>query len=105
MRPVRLTARGYRSFADLDYTFQDGATAVTGSNGAGKSTLIGAVEVALFGPRSRSLEPLLREGSDEMSVTLGFDHGDQSYRVRRSATGRAPERPKESSSDRAAGLR
>jgi DNA repair exonuclease SbcCD ATPase subunit len=83
VKPLRLTARGYRSFADLDYTFQDGATAVVGSNGAGKSTLIGAVEIALFGPRSRSLEPLVREGSDDMSLCLELEHGGETYRVRR----------------------
>lgn len=83
MRPTRLTARSYRSFADLDYAFADGATAVVGSNGAGKSTLIGAVEIALFGPRSRSLEPLVREGSDDMQLCLEFAHGDGTYRVRR----------------------
>ena len=84
MKPLRLTARGYRSFADLDYAFVDGATAVVGSNGAGKSSLIGAVEIALFGPRSRSLEPLVREGQNEMQLTLEFEHGDDVYRVRRS---------------------
>lgn len=83
MKPIRITARGYRSFSDLDYTFIAGATAITGANGAGKSTLIGAVEVALFGPRSRSLEPLVREGENEMQLTLEFRHGSELYRVRR----------------------
>ena len=83
MKPIRLTARGYRSFDVLDYAFVDGATAVTGANGAGKSTLIGAVEVALFGPRSRSLEPLVREGNGEMQITLEFQHAGEFYRVRR----------------------
>lgn len=83
VKPIRLTARGYRSFDVLDYAFADGATAVTGTNGAGKSTLIGAVEVALFGPRSRSLEPLVREGDNEMQLCLEFEHGHDSYRVRR----------------------
>jgi len=83
MRPLKIEAENYRSYADLEYSFVDGATAVTGQNGSGKSTLIGAVEVALFGPRSRSLEPLVREGSDTMSLTLEFSHGDDIYRVRR----------------------
>jgi len=83
MRPLKIAAENYRSYADLEYSFVDGATAVTGQNGSGKSTLIGAVEVALFGPRSRSLEPLVREGSDTMSLTLEFSHGDDIYRVRR----------------------
>lgn len=84
MRPTRLTARGYRSYADLDYTFQYGATAVTGENGSGKSSLIGAVDVALFGPRGRSLEPVVREGSNEMALTLEFEHRGDTFRVRRS---------------------
>lgn len=83
MKPIHLTARGYRSFADLDYQFADGATAVVGTNGAGKSTLIGAVEVALFGPRSRSLEPLVREGENELQLCLEFEHAHMTYRVRR----------------------
>ncbi len=83
MKPLRLTARGYRSFSDLDYRFVDGATAVVGSNGAGKSTLIGAVEICLFGPRSRSLEPLVREGENELQVTLEFGHAGDVFRVRR----------------------
>ncbi len=83
MKPIRLTARSFRSFADLDYVFAEGATAVTGSNGAGKSTLIGAVEIALFGPRSRSLEPLVREGEEDMQLCLEFEHAGETFRVRR----------------------
>lgn len=83
MRPLTLRARGYRSFSDLEYRFVDGATAVVGANGAGKSSLIGAVDLALFGPRSRSLEPYVREGCDELLVELCFEHGDDTYRVRR----------------------
>lgn len=83
MKPMALKARGYRSFADLDYEFVDGATAVVGGNGAGKSSLIGAVDFALFGPRGRSVEPYVREGGDELMVELTFEHAGDEYRVRR----------------------
>ncbi len=91
MRPVAIRARGFRSFADLDITLPDGCTAVVGANGAGKSSLIAAVELALFGPEGRSLEPYATEGGDgELLVEVEVDHAGESYRVRRqwSARGR-----------------
>lgn len=83
MQPRSLRLRGFRSFADLELELPMGCVGLTGANGAGKSSLLHAVEVALFGPRSRSLEPLLRAGDDELLVELKFDHGDATYRVRR----------------------
>lgn len=83
MNPRRLTLRGFRSFADLELDLPTGCVGLVGSNGAGKSSLLHAIEVALFGPRSRSLEPLLRAGDDELLVELEYEHAGDVYRVRR----------------------
>jgi len=88
MQPRSLRLRGFRSFADLDLDLPTGCVGLVGSNGAGKSSLLHAIEVALFGPRSRSLEPLLRAGDDELEVELVFEHDRDWYRVRRTFVAR-----------------
>jgi DNA repair exonuclease SbcCD ATPase subunit len=93
MRPVRLRARGFRTFHDLDLEFGTGLVGILGdlrdapegadSNGAGKSSILEAIDIALFG--RRSLSGYLTRGGDvdELMVELSFEHGDHLYRVRR----------------------
>jgi DNA repair protein SbcC/Rad50 len=100
VRPLRLRARNLRTFPELDLEFRDGLIGILGelrdspegssSNGAGKSTLLEAIDIALFG--RRSLAGYLTRGGDvdELMVELTFEHGGETYRVRRtfSAKGR-----------------
>lgn len=88
MNPTRIELRNVASFADLNLDLPTGCVALTGVNGAGKSTVMQAIEIALFGPRSRSLAPLLRLGEDDLEILLVFEHGGERYRVRRGFSGR-----------------
>jgi len=85
MNPLRLVARNYRSFETLDLDLPDGCVAILGENGAGKSSIVNAIDLAIFGPESRSLADALTEGSvDELLVELEFEHAGVVHRVRRS---------------------
>lgn len=100
MRPLRLRARNFRTFPDLDLRLEAGVVGILGelrdapegadSNGAGKSSILEAIDIALFG--RRSLAGYLTRGGDvdELLVELTFDHAGSQYRVRRtySAKGR-----------------
>lgn len=84
MNPLRLTARNYRSFETLDLDLPDGCVAILGENGAGKSSIVNAIDLAVFGPESRSLADALSEGSiDDLLVEVEFEHAGRLYRVRR----------------------
>ena len=94
MKPLRLRASGFRTFADLDLSFQDGLVGILGelrdapggasSNGAGKSSILEAIDIALFG--RRSLAGFLTRGGDvdTLTIELEFSHAGDVYRVRRS---------------------
>ena len=90
MTPRRLRLHGFRTFHDLTLDLPAGCVGVIGDNGAGKSSLVIAIELALFGPQSRSLEPFLTTGEDDLLIELELDHAGERYRIRRnySAKGR-----------------
>jgi len=88
MVPVRLQLRNFLSYGDNPPQEIDlqgvHMAALVGNNGAGKSALLDAITWALFGKaRSNRNEQLLRQGSNEMSVTFEFEVEGQLYRVRR----------------------
>lgn len=87
MNPLRLQATFYRTYETLDLTLDDGITGIVGANGAGKSSIVDAIELALFGPASRSLAPYVTDGADDdLEMTLTFEHEGETYRVRRGYT-------------------
>jgi exonuclease SbcC len=92
MNPVAIRAENYRAFERLELDLPSGCCAIVGENGAGKSSLVNVIDLALFGPESRSWAPYLRQGgeSTELLVELVFEHRGETYRVRRgySARGR-----------------
>lgn len=89
MNPLRLTARSYRTFPELDLDLPEGCVAVLGENGAGKSSLVDAIDVCLFGPQSRSLADLHAEdATDDLLLELEFEHAGETYRVRRTYSAR-----------------
>lgn len=87
MRLLRLEARNFRSFAELDLDLNaSGVFAITGPNGAGKSTIFAAIEWALYGGgRGAGSLRVAREGAkrEECRVTLEFEVGGQALRVTR----------------------
>jgi DNA repair protein SbcC/Rad50 len=87
MRLLRLEARNFRSFAELDLDLNaSGVFAITGPNGAGKSTIFAAIEWALYGGgRGAGALRVAREGveREECQVTLEFEVGGQTLRVTR----------------------
>jgi len=87
MRLLRLEARNFRSFAELDLDLNaDGVFSITGPNGAGKSTIFAAIEWALYGSsRGAWTQSVARQGveREECVVTLEFEVGGQALRVTR----------------------
>ncbi|MHC1709929.1 MAG: AAA family ATPase [Methanomassiliicoccales archaeon] len=91
MRLRYMELRNYRKFRDAHIEFPDGVVAIVGSNGTGKTTILEAVTWALFGNASSVVrdnkEGVVSFGaspSDETSVVLEFDLGEDSYRLARS---------------------
>lgn len=87
MRLLRLEAKNFRSFAEIDLDLNaSGVFAITGPNGAGKSTIFAAIEWALYGGRGGpgSLG-VARQGAkrEECRVALEFEVGDRLLRVTR----------------------
>jgi DNA repair protein SbcC/Rad50 len=87
MRLLRLEARNFRSFAEIDLDLNaSGVFAITGPNGAGKSTIFTAIEWALYGgDRGAGSLGVAREGvkREECQVTLEFEVGGRALRVTR----------------------
>jgi exonuclease SbcC len=88
--PLHLSLRNCRTYETLDLELPEGALAICGLNGSGKSTLVNAVDVALFGPDSRTLADWLSEDQPEgtLSITLTFQQENDIYRVRRTFNGK-----------------
>lgn len=87
MRLLRLEARNFRSFAEIDLDLNaSGVFSITGPNGAGKSTIFAAIEWALYGgSRGAGSQGVAREGvkREECCVTLEFEVGGHLLRVTR----------------------
>ena len=89
MNPLTLRLKNAGRFADLDIDLPEGLLAVAGPNGSGKSTLVGAIELALFADGSRDLADCLSPWADRLEIELVFEHGGETYRVRRGYVGGA----------------
>lgn len=87
MRLLRLEARNFRSFAEIDLDLNaSGVFSITGPNGAGKSTIFAAIEWVLYGSgRGAGAQNVAREGveREECSVTLEFEVGGHALRATR----------------------
>jgi DNA repair protein SbcC/Rad50 len=87
MRLLRLEAKNFRSFAEIDLDLNaSGVFSITGPNGAGKSTIFAAIEWALYGGgRGAGAQNVARQGveREECCVTLEFEVGGHALRVTR----------------------
>lgn len=87
MQLSRIEATNFGAYGRVDLDLTDaGLCVVTGPNGAGKSTLFTDIpRFAFFGSsRTGSVDDLVREGTEQMSVTVQFLLGGTEYRVVRS---------------------
>jgi len=65
-----LTIKNYVIVSELNLTFSEGFSVLTGETGAGKSILIDALSLAL-GQRSES--GVVRKNSDKADISASFD--------------------------------
>jgi exonuclease SbcC len=87
VRLLRLEAKNFRSFAEIDLDLNaSGVFSITGPNGAGKSSIFAAIEWALYGGRGGPGAPrIAREGveREECVVTVEFEVGGHLLRATR----------------------
>jgi DNA repair protein SbcC/Rad50 len=91
VNPLRLRVSNYRCFDELTLELPTGCVAVLGENGAGKSSIVSAIDLAIFGPESRSLADYLADTAtdgEDLLVELEFEHAGVTYRVRRTYSAR-----------------
>ncbi|UGV40221.1 AAA family ATPase [Methanococcoides orientis] len=85
MKLKRVRVENIRSYKDLDISFEDGVTVVSGVNGSGKSSLLEACFTGLFGSRTLSkefvLSDLIRKGATKASILVDFDNKGHEYNI------------------------
>jgi exonuclease SbcC len=87
MIPVKLSLRNFMPYRDnVPPLYFNGihTACISGDNGNGKSALIDAMTWALWGKTrntSKSDDPLIHSGQDEMEVEFDFTVGEQGYRI------------------------
>jgi DNA repair exonuclease SbcCD ATPase subunit len=83
MRPLRVCAHNFKSYADVDIDLSKaGIYSLQGVNGTGKSSLGDAILFPLTGLRTisdKKLEDFVREGTDECRVSVTFQMRTATY--------------------------
>lgn len=113
MKIIKLELRGFGPFRreqTIDFTTfaEEGLFLIGGKTGAGKSSVLDAISFALYArtPRyegtPRGVRSNFAETSEETSVRLEFEHGDEHYRITRSPEYVVPKRRGEGTTSRAA---
>ena len=87
MKFDRVALENFKPYADTSVEFDEGVTVVAGANGSGKSSLLEACFFALYGSDAlsggRTLDEVVRTGTDEATVSLAFTHDGEAYRIHR----------------------
>lgn len=85
MRFEYLRLENFKCYATAELELAGGVTVIHGLNGSGKSSLLEACFFALYGARAldRTLEEIVRAGTDEATVELSFSHAGEAYRIER----------------------
>lgn len=85
MKLKRLRVENIRSYSDLDISFDDGVTVVSGVNGSGKSSLLEACFTGLFGSRALSkdfvISDIIRKGATKASIVVDFENQGNDYSI------------------------
>ncbi|NPE27685.1 AAA family ATPase, partial [Methanococcoides sp. SA1] len=85
MKLKRLRVENIRSYTDLDISFDDGVTVVSGVNGSGKSSLLEACFTGLFGSRALSkdfvISDIIRKGATKASIVVDFENLGNDYSI------------------------
>ena len=85
MRFERVRLRDFKCYDDADLALRDGVTVIHGVNGSGKSSLLEACFFALYGAGAvdGTLDEVVSNGAEAMTVELWFTHAGGDYRVER----------------------
>ncbi|ABE52408.1 AAA family ATPase [Methanococcoides burtonii] len=85
MKLKRVRVENIRSYIDLDISFDDGVTVVSGVNGSGKSSLLEACFTGLFGSRALSkdfvISDIIRKGATKASIVVDFENQGNYYSI------------------------
>jgi len=79
----RLKVENIRSYKELDISFKNGVTVISGVNGSGKSSLLEACFTGLFGSKTLTkdftIADFVRKGTTKASIVLEFEQKGNVY--------------------------
>jgi exonuclease SbcC len=91
VRVLELSLRNFRQFEQVDLELPARVIGIFGENGSGKSTLMESIAFALYGvdaARTKKQEIRTHGVLTDCEVLVTFEHGGQTYQVRRALKGK-----------------